>query len=231
MERWTVRPPLVRHAGHGRAAGRRRDVGEWDGRGSRGDVIDGEHVFLLFEPGYRRGVLDVAPLPGRTPAEAVSLVVSRVFGPVCRDRVRAVLDFHGPGGKCRADDGGDGSASRVRAPTLSGWVRRAAAEGRRLPLSAMVSQEAGGGRPGWRGTIWVDVGWPRRSAWLSRRRVFCRFPFRRRRNGRRPGGRACGGRGGPVAATGVGHEHQALVEAHGEAVGHDGSGGRECVDS
>lgn len=42
---------------------------------------------------------DQPPPPGSTAAAVVSLLVHRVLGPLPRDRVRMVLDYHGLAGR------------------------------------------------------------------------------------------------------------------------------------
>jgi hypothetical protein len=45
------------------------------------------------EPGYGRRMRDGAPLPGRTPAQVLSQLAHRVFGPLQPSRTRIVLDL------------------------------------------------------------------------------------------------------------------------------------------
>ena len=86
-------------------------------------------------PGYGRPMRDGAPLPGRTPAQVLSQLAHRVFGPLQPARTRIVLDYHGmlnhPAGSLVQ------SATRhhVTSRTVSNNVAAVRAAGVRLPLS------------------------------------------------------------------------------------------------
>ncbi|HEY5150513.1 MAG TPA: hypothetical protein VIJ23_11955 [Mycobacterium sp.] len=78
--------------------------------------------------------------PASAPAAVVSLLVHRVLGPLRRDRIRMVPDYHGlawPGLAGRPTDtlGAVAARNRVAPPTDSSHVRRvrAAAVGLTLP--------------------------------------------------------------------------------------------------
>jgi len=85
---------------------------------------------------------DGAPLPGRTPAQVLSQLAYRVFGPLQPTRTRTVLDYHG------LLDHPAGALAQIAARhcvtprTVSHNVAAARAAGRRLPLSAPIVAEA-----------------------------------------------------------------------------------------
>src|SRR6478735_1126217 len=73
-------------------------------------------------PGYGLRMRDGAPLPGRTPAQMLSQLAYRVFGPLQPTRTRVVLDYHGlldhpPARWCRLRPGT--TSPRAPSPTVS----------------------------------------------------------------------------------------------------------------
>ena len=78
---------------------------------------------------------DGTPLPGRTPAQVLSQLAHRVFGPLQPARTRTVLDYHGlldhPAGALVQI----AARHHVTTRTVSNNVAAVRAAGRRLPLS------------------------------------------------------------------------------------------------
>jgi len=83
-----------------------------------------------------------SPLPGSTPSELVSQLAHRVFGPIRRDRVQALLDYHGLAGVPAENQAAVARHHRITPRTLTGWSMTLTAAGRRLPLSIAVAAEA-----------------------------------------------------------------------------------------
>jgi hypothetical protein len=85
---------------------------------------------------------DGAPLPGRTPAQVLSQLVHRVFGPLQPARTWIVLDYHG----LLEDPAGAlvqiAARHRVTARSVSTNVALVRAAGHRLPLSAPLTTAA-----------------------------------------------------------------------------------------
>ena len=76
-----------------------------------------------------------SPPPGSTPAAVVSLLVHQVLGPLRRDRVRMVLDYHGLAGQPTGTLAAVAARNHVTPPTVSKHVHqvRVAATGITLP--------------------------------------------------------------------------------------------------
>ena len=76
-----------------------------------------------------------SPPPGSTPAAVVSLLVHQVLGPLRRDRVRMVLDYHGLAGRPTGTLAAVAARNHVTPPTVSKHVHqvRVAAAGLTLP--------------------------------------------------------------------------------------------------
>jgi len=62
------------------------------------------------------------PLPGMSPADVVSQLVHRVFGPLQVTRVRMVLDYHGLAGEAAGTLAAIADRYRVTTRTVSGRV-------------------------------------------------------------------------------------------------------------
>jgi hypothetical protein len=78
------------------------------------------------------------PLPGTTPPDVVSQLTHRVLGPIRRDRVAAVLDFHGLADRPAGTRAAVAARHGVGPATLKVWTDRVAAAGARLPLPPTV---------------------------------------------------------------------------------------------
>jgi len=85
-----------------------------------------------------------SPPPGSTAAAAVSLLVHQVIGPLPRDRVRMVLDYHGLDGRPTGGLAAVAARNKVSPPTVSTYVRqvRAAATGLTLPADLLAKPPA-----------------------------------------------------------------------------------------
>jgi hypothetical protein len=92
--------------------------------------------------GLRMGVRDGVPLPGRTPAEVVSQLTHRIFGPLRLDRVRVVLDYHGLAGSPAAGRPEIAARYRITPPTVGNRVAKVRAAGSRLPLHPGIVDQA-----------------------------------------------------------------------------------------
>jgi hypothetical protein len=88
------------------------------------------------------GVRDGVPLPGRTPAEVVSQLTHRIFGPLRLDRVRVVLDYHGLAGSPAAGRPEIAARYRITPPTVGNRVAKVRAAGSRLPLHPGIVDQA-----------------------------------------------------------------------------------------
>ncbi len=75
------------------------------------------------------------PPPGSTPAAVVPLLVHQVLGPLRRDRVRMVLDYHGLAGQPADTLAAVAARHHVTPPTVSKHVHqvRVAVAGLTLP--------------------------------------------------------------------------------------------------
>ena len=85
---------------------------------------------------------DGTPLPGRTPAQVLSQLVHRVFGPLQPIRTRTVLDYHGLLDRPAGALVDIAARHRVTARTVSNNVGKVRAAGLRLPLPAPLITEA-----------------------------------------------------------------------------------------
>jgi len=83
-----------------------------------------------------------SPPPGSAAAEAVSLLVHQVIGPLPRDRVRMVLDYHGLDGRPTDSLAAVAARNKVSPPTVSTYVRRVRAAAAGLILPADLLREA-----------------------------------------------------------------------------------------
>jgi hypothetical protein len=85
---------------------------------------------------------DGAPLPGRTPAQVLSQLAYRVFGPLQPMRTRIVLDYHGlldhPAGSLEQV----AARHHVSTRTVSNNIAAVRSAGRQLPLPAQLAAEA-----------------------------------------------------------------------------------------
>jgi hypothetical protein len=77
---------------------------------------------------------DGAPLPATTPDAVLSQLAHRVFGPVHRDRVRSMLDYHGLAGHPAEPIPRIAARYGVHPATISNWAGVLKAAGSRLPL-------------------------------------------------------------------------------------------------
>ena len=78
---------------------------------------------------------DGVPLPATTADAVLSQLAHRVFGPVRRDRVRSMLDYHGLAGHPAAPIPRVAARHCVHPATIGNWVGVLRAAGSRLPLS------------------------------------------------------------------------------------------------
>jgi len=80
-----------------------------------------------------------SPPPASTPDAVVSLLVHQVLGPLRRDRVRMVLDYHGLAGQSTDTLAAVATRNHVTAPTVSKHIRqvRGAATGLTLPTDVV----------------------------------------------------------------------------------------------
>ena len=100
-------------------------------------------------PGYRRRMRDGAPLPGLTPAQVVSQLAHRVFGPLQPARTRIVLDYHGLLEHPAAELVEIAGRHRVTTRTVSNNVAAVRAAGARQPLSpALITAATRPSTPG-----------------------------------------------------------------------------------
>ena len=91
---------------------------------------------------------DGTPLPGKAPAEVLSQLAHRTFGPLRIDRVRASLDYHGLAGREARPQVDVAKRHGVTDSTLRAWRQRLAAAGSRQPLSVdLVTEIARRSRP------------------------------------------------------------------------------------
>ncbi|HEY5116288.1 MAG TPA: hypothetical protein VIJ00_12255 [Nakamurella sp.] len=82
-----------------------------------------------------------SPQPGSTPAAVVSLLVHRVLGPLRRDRVRMVLDYHGLAGRPAGTLAAVAARNHVTAPTVSKHVHRVRVAAAGLTLPAELTRD------------------------------------------------------------------------------------------
>ena len=80
--------------------------------------------------------------PGSKPAAVVSLLVHRVIGPLPRDMVPMVLDYHGLAGQPAGTLAAVATRNKVTPPTVSTYVRHVRAAAAGLTLPADLIQEA-----------------------------------------------------------------------------------------
>jgi len=78
---------------------------------------------------------DGVPLPATTADAVLSQLAHRVFGPVRRDRVQSMLDYHGLAGHPAAPIPRVAARHCVHPATIGNWVGVLRAAGSRLPLS------------------------------------------------------------------------------------------------
>ena len=78
---------------------------------------------------------DGDPLPGMSPAQVVSQLAHRVFGPLHLDRVRVVLDYHGLADRAAGTLAEVAARHGVTTRTVSLHVKAVRAAGATLPLS------------------------------------------------------------------------------------------------
>lgn len=90
---------------------------------------------------YPDSMRDAAPLPGKTPAEVLSQLAHRTFGPLRIDRVRAVLDYHGLADHEAEPQTAVAARHAISDATLRAWRLRLAAAGSRQPLSVDLVTE------------------------------------------------------------------------------------------
>ncbi|HEY5114792.1 MAG TPA: hypothetical protein VIJ00_04655 [Nakamurella sp.] len=83
-----------------------------------------------------------SPPPGSAGAEAVSVLVHQVIGPLPRDRVRMVLDYHGLDGRLTDNLAAVAARNKVTPPTVLAHVRRVRAAAAGLTLPADLRREA-----------------------------------------------------------------------------------------
>lgn len=91
---------------------------------------------------YRQWVRDSVPLPGVTPAQVLSQLAHRLFGPLRPRRTRIVLDYHGLLGRPAGRVADIARRHHVTAPTVRNNVAAVRAAGARLPLSPLLVVEA-----------------------------------------------------------------------------------------
>lgn len=84
---------------------------------------------------------DAQPLPGKTPADVLSQLAHRTFGPLRIERVRAVLDFHGLADQEAETQIAVAGRHGITGSTLRDWRLRLAAAGSRQPLSVELVTE------------------------------------------------------------------------------------------
>ena len=78
---------------------------------------------------------DGDPLPGVSPAQVVSQLAHRVFGPLHRDRVRVVLDYHGLADAAASTLAEVAARHGVTTRTVSLYVKAVRTAGATLPLT------------------------------------------------------------------------------------------------
>ena len=91
---------------------------------------------------YRQWVRDSVPLPGVTPAQVLSQLAHRLFGPLRPSRTRIVLDYHGLLGRPAGRVADIARRHHVTAPTVRNNVAAVRAAGARTPLSPLLVVEA-----------------------------------------------------------------------------------------
>lgn len=82
------------------------------------------------------------PLPGVTPAQVVSQLAHRIFGPLRPTRTQIVLDYHGLLTQPAARAADIARRHHITAPTVSNNVAVIRAAGARQPLSPQIVTEA-----------------------------------------------------------------------------------------
>ena len=85
---------------------------------------------------------DGDPLPGCPPAQVVSQLAHRVFGPLHLDRTRVVLDYHGLADRAAGTLADVAARHGVTTRTVSLQVKAVRAAGATLPLTPAVTAEA-----------------------------------------------------------------------------------------
>jgi hypothetical protein len=85
---------------------------------------------------------DGTPLPGRTPAQVLSQLAYRVFGPLQPTRTRIVLYYHGLLGHPAGSSAQVAARHHVTTRTIANNVAAVRAAGSRIPLSAPLIAEA-----------------------------------------------------------------------------------------
>lgn len=88
------------------------------------------------------GVRDGVPLPGRTPAEVVSQLTHRVFGPLRLHRVQVVLDYHGLAGNPAAGRTEIAARYGIAPATVKNRVAKVWEAGARLPVSPDIVDQS-----------------------------------------------------------------------------------------
>lgn len=84
---------------------------------------------------------DGTPLPGKTPAQLVSLLAHRVLGPLRPHRVLAVLDYHGLRDAPATTQLRIADRYGVSPASVANWVAAVKADGTRLPLNAGMAAQ------------------------------------------------------------------------------------------
>jgi hypothetical protein len=87
-------------------------------------------------------VRDAVPLPGVTPAQVVSQLAHRVFGPLRARRIKIVLDYHGLLTQPAGSAADIARRHHVTGPTVSNNVAAVRSAGARQPLTPMLVGEA-----------------------------------------------------------------------------------------
>lgn len=91
----------------------------------------------------RWSVRDDRPLSGTTPADLVSQLAHRVFGPLHRDRVRAMLDYHGLADRPADSITVVANRHHISDRTMTTWAQTLRTAGARLPISVDLVNEIG----------------------------------------------------------------------------------------
>lgn len=101
------------------------------------------YEYGLWNPlaGYRPPVRDGEPLPGTSPGQVVSQLAHRVFGPLHRDRVRTVLDYHGLAGQVAGTLAEVAARHGVSTTTVSLRMKAVRTAGSKLPLTPVLIAE------------------------------------------------------------------------------------------
>ena len=89
----------------------------------------------IRQPRYGPRVRDGDPLPGVSPAQVVSQLTYRVFGPLHLDRTRVVLDYHGLADRAAGTLAEVAARHGVTTRTVSLHVKAVRAAGATLPLT------------------------------------------------------------------------------------------------